>query len=769
MTRASSRNIGSLTQRRKCPCGDENCYLRVDGNEEENNQSNNNSNTPTTSSVPLGSDQLQAAQVTTSFDFTVSTEIRPPYVGQAFQTAEEAQEHYTRFAKVNGFAIRTERSKGNSNHPLGVYKRELVCHRAGAYRPRKMVEQKRQRNKKSNRCKCEAGMIIKKNVSKGISRWIVVQFSNEHNHEMLDSDEVRQLPAYRNISSIDRERALVLSKAGCTVNLIMRSLEMEKGLRPGQLTFTERDLRNFLQVSKSINIENEGTELLNACKEMKERYSDFKFEFSVNSDGTLENICWTYPDCVRAYAIFGDAVVFDTTYRLYAYDRPVGVWFGMDNYGNAICFGCSLLQDEKPSSYQWALQSFVCLMDGKYPQTLLTDLDMSLKEAVMNKLPSTKHAFAPWYITSKIQSWFSPSLSPLFEKLVSEFNRVRNLSCLEEFSDQWSKMVSEFRLASDRHVNLLAYNRENWTLPFLRGCFFGCLIGGVDFPALIKGFFKGLLSSQTRLRDFVEQVRVAIELQNQAGEESTMRQNYQNMSTRTCMPMEEHAASILTPYAFNLFRQELIPSTQFAVYETHKEAYLVRHRLQPAGGQVVMCVGSDLQCSCKEFESSGILCRHALRVLSLKNCFTLPDKYLLMRWRRESSLFPKSTGYKYRSRALRSLVSIILQEASVNKERFNYAQWHMSKLLSHVREMPTLDDTGSDAGPISSVEEMVDITLPKPRGRPKKDKLVSTSTIATEESEALEENMASTHDLAGPETHQALWDTHDLFGTQDLA
>lgn len=151
-------------------------------------------------------------------------------------------------------------------------------------------------------------------------------------------------------------------------------------------------------------------------------------------------------------------------------------------------------------------QSFVRLMDGKFPQTILTDLDMSLKEAVMSELPTTRHAFAPWYITSKLQSWFSPSLGPLFEKFTSEFNRVCNLSNLEEFSDQWSKMVNEFRLVSDRHVNLLTYNREYWTLPFLRGWFFGCLIGAVDFPALIKGFFKGLLSSQTRLRDFVEQV-----------------------------------------------------------------------------------------------------------------------------------------------------------------------------------------------------------------------------------------------------------------------
>ncbi|KAF3339794.1 hypothetical protein FCM35_KLT15565 [Carex littledalei] len=82
--------------------------------------------------------------------------------------------------------------------------------------------------------------------------------------------------------------------------------------------------------------------------------------------------------------------------------------------------------------------------------------------------------------------------------------------------------------------------------------------------------------------------------------------------------------------------------------------------------------------------------------------------------------------------------------------------------------MPTLDETGSDAGPVSSIEEMVDVTPPKPRGRPKKDKLVSTSTVATEKAQALEENIASTHDLPGTETHQ-LWETHDLFGAQDLA
>lgn len=279
-----------------------------------------------------------------------------PYVGQSFRSDDEAEEFYCNFARKNGFSIRRERSKGNQTHPLGVYKRELVCHRAGLNLPRKTADLKRQRNKKSSRCNCEAQMVIKKDVKSGLAQWVVVQFSNVHNHELLDSNEVRYLPAYRNISAVDRERILALSKAGCNVHLIMRALELEKGVKPGTLTFTERDLRNFLQSSKNLNEENEGAELLKVCKSMKEKNPDFRYDYTLDESNKLENIAWSYGESISAYKVFGDVVVFDTSYHLYAYNRPLGVWLGVDNHGNTIFFGCVILRDETSHSYTWALQ-----------------------------------------------------------------------------------------------------------------------------------------------------------------------------------------------------------------------------------------------------------------------------------------------------------------------------------------------------------------------------------------------------------------------------
>lgn len=694
MGKTTSRNNGCLTHRRQCPCGDGQCYIRVEGDKDE------------ALIEPAAETSLTQGALQTSSEIT--SVYTPPYVGQSFRSDDEAQDYYTNFARQNGFAIRRERSKGNSAHPLGVYKRELVCYRAGVYVPRKTAELKRQKNKKSTRCKCEAQMIIKKNVLKGAARWMVVHFSNVHNHELLDSEEVRLLPAYRNISAVDRERILGLAKSGCNASVIMKALEMEKGVKRGDLTFTERDLRNFLQSSKNIDRENEGSELLKACKAMKDKNPDFRYEFTLDINDKLEHIVWSYPDSIRAYKVFGDVVVFDTTYHLYAYDRPVGVWFGLDNNGNTIFFACVLLQDERPHSFRWALQSFVYLMDGKYPQTMLTDLDMGLKDAILNVLPNTKHAFSIWHILPKLSSWFSSLLGSQYEKFIAEFRRICNLETIGEFELQWSQMVIEFGLCSDRHIDVLSFHRNYWALPYLRGCFLGGLTT-TGFSGSIKSFFKGFLNSETRLKDFVEQVGNAVDFQNQAGEEATMRQNYQNVKIKTCMPIEEHASGLLSHYAFDMFQKEIVASTQYAVFETSRETYLVRHRLKTDGGHPVRCVAEEIYCSCQEFECSGILCRHALRVLSLKNCFALPDKYLLARWRRESLLIPKSSGYRYRSQALRSLASIIIQESSTTKDRFNYVQWHMSKLLAHVRDMPTMEESAVDMEQSSSCDAAVDV------------------------------------------------------------
>ncbi|GER43469.1 FAR1-related sequence 2, partial [Striga asiatica] len=46
---------------------------------------------------------------------------------------------------------------------------------------------------------------------------------------------------------------------------------------------------------------------------------------------------------------------------------------------------------------------------------------------------------------------------------------------------------------------------------------------------------------------------------------------------------------------------------------------------------------SEVFCSCHMFEFRGILCKHAISVLLLNHVWSVPDKYILRRWRRDVS------------------------------------------------------------------------------------------------------------------------------------
>lgn len=347
MTMKPSNNI--WIRRQQCSCGDWKCYIKFEGDDQ------------TSASSQLVKSEAMPSSSLLEAVFT-------PYVGQIFKSDDDAFEYYSNFARKNGFSIRKARSTESQN--LGVYRRDFVCYRSGFNQPRKKANVEHPRERKSVRCGCDAKLYLTKEIVDGVTQWYVSQFSNVHNHELLEDDQVRLLPAYRKIQEADQERILLLSKAGFPVNRIVKVLELEKGLQPGQLPFIEKDVRNFVRTCKKTvqendallteKRENDTLELVEVCKAMMERDPDFLYDCTTDENGKVESIAWSYADSVRAYSVFGDVVTFDTTYRSITYGLLLGVWFGIDNNGKAIFFGCVLLQEENSRSFTWALQVCGC-------------------------------------------------------------------------------------------------------------------------------------------------------------------------------------------------------------------------------------------------------------------------------------------------------------------------------------------------------------------------------------------------------------------------
>ncbi|XP_023539593.1 protein FAR1-RELATED SEQUENCE 11-like [Cucurbita pepo subsp. pepo] len=647
-------------------------------------------------------------QQSLSLDETGSTEESPdetrlsldssndaiPYIGQRFPTHDSAYEFYSEFAKRCGFSIRRHRTEGKDGIGKGLTRRYFVCHRAGNTPIKTPNENKPQRNRKSSRCGCQAYMRISKTMELGPPEWRITGFANHHNHELLEPNQVRFLPAYRTISEIDKARIVMYAKSGISVQQMMRLMELEKGVEPGYLPFTEKDVRNLLQSFRKLDHEEESIDLLRMCRNIKEKDPNFKFEYVIDSNNRLENIAWSYASSIQAYEIFGDAVVFDTTHRLTAFDLPLGIWVGINNYGMPCFLSCVLLREENLRSFAWALKVFIGFMNGKAPQTILTDQNVCLKDAIAVELPTTKHALCIWMIVAKFPSWFNAVLGDRYNEWKSEFCRLYNLESIEDFELGWRDMENSFGLHTNRHIANLYCLRSLWALPFLRSHFFAGMTT-IGQSKTINAFIQRFLSAQTRLVQFIEQVAVGVDFRDQAGEQQTMQQNLQNISLKTGAPMESHAATILTPFAFSKLQEQLVLAAHYATFQMD-DGFLVRHHTKVEGGRKVYWVPREgiISCSCHQFEFSGILCRHALRVLSTVNCFQIPDSYLPVRWRRISmhsaKLLQNTTNdHAEKIQLLQSLVSTLVTESAKSQERLDIATEQVSLLLSRVREHPT--------------------------------------------------------------------------------
>lgn len=203
-----------------------------------------------------------------------------------------------------------------------------------------------------------------------------------------------------------------------------------------------------------------------------------------------------------------------------------------------------------------------------------------------------------------------------------------------------------------------------------------------------------------------KQVAVAVDFKDQAAEQQTMQQNLQNICLKTGAPMESHAASVLTPFAFSKLQEQLVLAAHYASFP-FEDGFLVRHHTKLEGGRKVYWAPQEgiISCSCHQFEFSGILCRHTLRVLSTGNCFQIPERYLPLRWRKISThsvklLQSSPSDHAERIQFLQSMVSSLIAESVKSKERLDLATEQVSYLLSRIRQQPVTTQGLRDISPL---------------------------------------------------------------------
>ncbi|XP_027363104.1 protein FAR1-RELATED SEQUENCE 4-like [Abrus precatorius] len=196
----------------------------------------------------------------------------------------------------------------------------------------------------------------------------------------------------------------------------------------------------------------------------------------VDCNGWLLHIFWCDGMSQIDYNIFGDVVAFDATYGRNKYKCPVVVFSGVNHHKQTCVFGCAVVSDEKKDTYIWVLQQFITTMKGKCPNRVITDGDISMRNAIRKVFPYAYHRLCGWHL-------------------------MRN---------KWASTVEECHLGGNVWVDELYNKKEIWCTAYIKGKFFAGLMTTSRCEGLHSQIGK-YVKSRNNLREFMENFKQCVD------------------------------------------------------------------------------------------------------------------------------------------------------------------------------------------------------------------------------------------------------------------
>uniref|UniRef100_A0A5B7AI90 Protein FAR1-RELATED SEQUENCE n=1 Tax=Davidia involucrata TaxID=16924 RepID=A0A5B7AI90_DAVIN len=516
-----------------------------------------------------------------------------PYKGLEFDSANEAYKFYYAYAANVGFKIRIGQLF-RSKHDGSITSRRFVCSKEGHQHP--------------SRVGCGAFMRIQRRES---GKWAVDRLQKEHNHDLgspMDPD--------RNIAAFKGFKEEVIS-----------------GLENVDLLETNDGL-SLVKRGRESNIGSDWYHVL--LEYFQSRLAeDTGFFYAVEVDGgKCMSVFWADGRSRFACSQFGDAIVFDTTYRSSTHLVPFASFIGVNHHKQPVLLGCALIADESEESFTWVFQTWLRAMSGSCPVSIIADQDKAIQQSIAQVFPGTHHCFSAWQMKAKEQQNLGAILSMDTEFKYEYDTCIYQSQTPSEFDSAWNVIVNKYDLKENAWLKEMYRTRKSWVPLYIRSTFFA----GITLDRSMKSFFGTFLNAQTPLNEFVLRYEKALEQHREEERKEDFNSFNLQAVLHTKDPIEEQCRRLYTMTMFKVFQKELLECYSYVGMKINVEGAVSRYLVQKCGNgderNTVAFNASNLNvsCSCKMFEFEGVLCRHALKVFQIMNIRELPSRYILHRW-----------------------------------------------------------------------------------------------------------------------------------------
>jgi len=315
-----------------------------------------------------------------------------PVVGTSFNSCEEAKDFYNLYSWEFGFGVRYGRSRKNSNKYRT--RQDIVCscqvtidnlqvlfllrclscvcvlNRQFAF---SMQGQSTAGSTRTCRRGCPAMIRLLRTHDHG---WYISRVVKEHNHELSDSyAENKQWNSHNQIDALTKDFIRKLRNNNVSIGRVCSLVGA--GGTVDAVPLRKETVRNVCAKLSQENMRNDLGKTIELLQQMKDADLGMSVKFRVDTDGRLQSMLWCTGKNKSDYEQFGDAITFDTTYRTNLYKMPFGLFVGVSNHFQSVIFGGVLLTTESALDFEWAFSTFVSIMGGKYPRTILTGTTLS--------------------------------------------------------------------------------------------------------------------------------------------------------------------------------------------------------------------------------------------------------------------------------------------------------------------------------------------------------------------------------------------------------
>ncbi|XP_021756150.1 protein FAR1-RELATED SEQUENCE 5-like [Chenopodium quinoa] len=266
---------------------------------------------------------------------------------------------------------------------------------------------------------------------------------------------------------------------------------------------SKQDFKNFYRDLKAFIDGSDAQMFVDNFQNKKLLWSAFFFSYDVDEEDRLCRALWADPICRKNYALFGDMVSFDTTFKTNRYNMIFGPFTGVDHHKKCVTFAASFVAHEDISSFEWVFKTFLKAMGNNEPVCLITDQDPAMKVDVRNVFQTTEHRFCMWHIMKKVPEKVGRAIAQDTDFLKKLCSCVWHLEIEPaEFEEKWNKVISEFHLNDHEWLAYMYNIRDMWIPAYFRDLFLGGIMRTTSRSESENNFFTMFTNPHLTLIEF---------------------------------------------------------------------------------------------------------------------------------------------------------------------------------------------------------------------------------------------------------------------------